>query len=31
MDGVQMYMEPPSALYEFYEKTIVPTFGTKPR
>ena len=22
-----MYMEPPSALFEFYDKTIVPTFG----
>lgn len=27
VDAVQMYMEPPSALHEFYEKTIVPTFG----
>ena len=25
--GVQMYMEPPSAVHELYERTIAPTFG----
>lgn len=27
LDGVQIYMEPPSAVHELYEKTIAPTFG----